>query len=392
MVAKIHNQDHNNQGLALLVGEEVVQGLPIPENRANSQEYEILCSDAKDVVRQLPQVHSVVTSPPYWRKRVYGESGAEVGRESDVDEYIEALADVLSAVRLHPRGSITVNIGDRRNSRGGLLDIPHRFVRAMLGRGFLLADQVIWAKGMVMTDGQTKGGWMPEPAPGRLNGNGFEELFRFVRTRKVSGAWADTCAVAIPRDRVEDIPYLPEELMSCHTSVEGRSPGNVWLVPMGQTKQRHFAPFPPALVERWIAMTCPPWVNADGSLVERRVEMVPYTEGRGRDRYLGKRSLVSADDDGEMRQMCGRNDTGHQYIPRKPITVGWSECDPSGEPGVVLDPFCGTGTTGEAALKLGRSFIGIDLYEEYCQMTRKRCEETIRFLKDQNLMPLRLIR
>jgi DNA modification methylase len=34
----------------------------------------------------------------------------------------------------------------------------------------------------------------------------------------------------------------------------------------------------------------------------------------------------------------------------------------------------GSGTTGEVALKLGRSFIGIDLYEEYVQMTKERLE------------------
>jgi len=387
MVAEMHNDRPSNVGR-----KEVSRGPQLPEEARKRQFCATVCADAKKAVAFFPSVNAVVTSPPYWGKRVYGGSGAEVGKEADVDEYIEALTDVFASVRLHPRGSITVNIGDRRNSRGGLLDIPHRFVRAMLSRGFLLADQIIWAKGAVMTDGNSKGGWMPEPASGRLNGNAFEELFRFVRTRKVSEAWTDTCAVAIPRGNVEDIRHLPEELMACHTSIEGRSPANVWLVPMGQTKEKHFGVFPATLIERCIAMTCPVWVNGDGSLLERQIEMVPYIEGRGSDRYLGKRSLVRPDADGEMREMCGRNDTGHPYVPRKPVTVGWSECDPSGRPGVVLDPFCGTGTTGEVAMKLGRSFIGIDLYEDYCEMTRERCEETIRLLKLQRLEPVRLIR
>jgi DNA modification methylase len=39
---------------------------------------------------------------------------------------------------------------------------------------------------------------------------------------------------------------------------------------------------------------------------------------------------------------------------------------------IVLDPFCGTGTTMLAAMKSGRNSIGIDIDEEYCRMTLNR--------------------
>jgi hypothetical protein len=39
---------------------------------------------------------------------------------------------------------------------------------------------------------------------------------------------------------------------------------------------------------------------------------------------------------------------------------------------IVLDPFCGTGTTCVAAKMLGRRYIGIDISEEYCNIARAR--------------------
>jgi len=43
------------------------------------------------------------------------------------------------------------------------------------------------------------------------------------------------------------------------------------------------------------------------------------------------------------------------------------------DPGAtILDPFCGSGTTGVACVKTGRNFVGIEINEEYCEIARKR--------------------
>ena len=44
---------------------------------------------------------------------------------------------------------------------------------------------------------------------------------------------------------------------------------------------------------------------------------------------------------------------------------------------IVLDPFAGSGTTALAATRLGRSYIGIDLNYEYCEMARERLGELV---------------
>lgn len=42
--------------------------------------------------------------------------------------------------------------------------------------------------------------------------------------------------------------------------------------------------------------------------------------------------------------------------------------------GTVLDPFMGSGTTIVAARNLGRGYIGVDIAEEYCEITRQRLQ------------------
>lgn len=46
----------------------------------------------------------------------------------------------------------------------------------------------------------------------------------------------------------------------------------------------------------------------------------------------------------------------------------------SNEGDVVLDPFCGSGTTGKVALKMGRKFIGIEISEAYMAIAKQRID------------------
>jgi DNA modification methylase len=43
---------------------------------------------------------------------------------------------------------------------------------------------------------------------------------------------------------------------------------------------------------------------------------------------------------------------------------------------LVLDPFAGSGTVGQVAISLGRSFVGIELNPDYCELARRRCQVT----------------
>jgi site-specific DNA-methyltransferase (adenine-specific) len=49
-----------------------------------------------------------------------------------------------------------------------------------------------------------------------------------------------------------------------------------------------------------------------------------------------------------------------------------SSCPPSG---AIMDPFMGSGTTGVAAVKLGRQFIGIEIEPKFFDISRRRIEQ-----------------
>jgi site-specific DNA-methyltransferase (adenine-specific) len=333
------------------------------------QLFPIIRGNALQVLKQLPaKVDCVITSPPYYQQRIYGTSSCELGKEASVSEYVANLVDVFKAIPLEPWGSIWVNIGDKRGKHGELLSIPAQFCLAMNQAGFHLIDHVVWAKESVQVNGQSIGHCMIEPAPRRMNSNGHEPFYRFVVDPRQ--AWSDTCAVRVPRKNVADVRYLPEELMACHTSLEGRNLTNVWNVSTGQTTESHYAVFPAALIERPVAMTCPLEVTAEGPK-RRIIEMVPYEESRPFSRGIGKYTKPEE----ETRAKSGRQDTGRPYIPRKPTTIGWEPDLPAIRRGIVLDPFCGTATCGKVALKLGRHFIGIELYDGYAEIAEDRCRQ-----------------
>lgn len=47
----------------------------------------------------------------------------------------------------------------------------------------------------------------------------------------------------------------------------------------------------------------------------------------------------------------------------------------------VLDPMCGSGTTGKIAIQLGRNFIGYEISEEYLKIAEKRIGEAVKQVK-----------
>ncbi len=61
----------------------------------------------------------------------------------------------------------------------------------------------------------------------------------------------------------------------------------------------------------------------------------------------------------------------------KPLGVMLWCIEQAGNPETILDPFMGSGTTGVAAIQLGRSFIGIEREPKYFDIACQRIEQAL---------------
>lgn len=314
----------------------------------------ILVGDARERLSGLPEglVDCVVTSPPYFRLRNYQHAG-QLGLEAHVDQWVEELRRVMQELHrvLVPSGSVWLNLGDCYGTgREGaaaksLLLGPERLAFALLADGWIVRNKIVWAKRNPM----------PNPARDRFSCT-WEVIYLLVRERCY---FFDLDAIRLPHTTRSPDPKtsssawsVPEEwrvTTSAHTGLGalkasgrvghplGKNPGDVWRLSTASYRGAHHAVFPLALVERPIRAGCP----------ERRCQhcRLPWT--RQTIRKLGHLAVR-----GELRPSC--------------------RCHAAWEPGLVLDPFIGSGTTALAAERLGRSWLGIELNPAFADLAKER--------------------
>ena len=132
----------------------------------------------------------------------------------------------------------------------------------------------------------------------------------------------------------------------------GRNLRSVWEFPTEPHSSPHFAIFPSRLPEICILSSTP-----DAGVCSQC--------GKPWARLIESQSVATRIANGEYKT---RDPERHVQITR---TLAWRpscKCDAPSQPALVLDPFCGSGTTLCVAKKLGRHAIGIDISESYCQM------------------------
>ena len=118
----------------------------------------IFHGDCLDVLPTLAKesVNCVVTSPPYYGLRDYGEQG-QLGQEDLPSEYIEKMVEVFRLVRevLRPDGTVWLNLGDSYGPNKQLNGIPLRVAIALQEEDWYLRQDIIWHKPNPMPESVT---------------------------------------------------------------------------------------------------------------------------------------------------------------------------------------------------------------------------------------------
>jgi len=281
-------------------------------------------------------IDCVITSPPYWQLRDYGYEG-QWGLEPTYQEYLENLWSLMDAIypKLKDGGTVWVNLGDSYSSnrwsdtksgtgKSGtyadiltnkqisepnkcLLLIPHRFAIGCIYRGWIVRNDIIWAK---------RNG-MPESVTDRFSKK-HEYLFFMVKSEKY---YFDLDAIRdkpisdnVIRDKSKEsfgigTSTFSEGARNTNNPL-GKNPGSVsdfWDIPTKPSSFKHYASYNDSLLVKPILAGCP-------------------------------------------------------------------------KGGIIYDPFMGTGSTAEAAIRAGRRFIGSEMSEDYVKIAEERLAPYLRQL------------
>ncbi len=354
-------------------------------------DWRIINADVIEGLRGLEDqsVQTCITSPPYWGLRDYGEEG-QLGLESTPEEYVERIVQVYRSLRpvLKDNGTVWLVIGDSFATGGGavgrcpgggdqgerflrmghintqpnrmpipglkpkdLCMIPARVALALQADGWWLRMDIVWDKPNPMpesvTDRPTKSHeyifLLSKSAKYYYDADAIREPFE--------SSVSDLKKMAEGKDRIGGITKEQDDKLlaaSKHTEIgKKRAVGNA--------------------------------AAAKEILARKKTAVDPHAGGRRQAPEPGEPNAFH--ELGRNKRSVWRVATqpypeAHFAVyPTKLITpcvlAGTAPAD------TVLDPFCGSGTTGVVALAHGRNFIGIELSEEYCEMARKRIDNDL---------------
>lgn len=300
--------------------------------------------DALEIVKSFPDdsIDSVITSPPYYQLRDYGWNG-QWGLEKTYQEYLDKLISLMSELKrvLKPTGTMWINLGDTYQSKskgsGGPSQIgkyqddikfnvrqnennlPDKTLCLIPHR---FAIRCIDELGLILRNDViwAKRNGMPESVTDRFSKK-HEFFFFFVKQQKYY----------FDLDSVKDEHKYDGRKDTMFKGSEKYKDSGQTFAMKGHERWKEGGKNPGDVSDFWDIPTQP---SSEKHYATYNFDLID-----------------------------------------KPIVAG---C-PKG--GIILDPFCGTGTTLIRAIQLDRTGIGIDGNEEYCKIAEKRIEQELSQIK-----------
>jgi site-specific DNA-methyltransferase (adenine-specific) len=305
-----------------------------------------------------------MTSPPYWGKREYENGG--IGLESDHREFVKHLAAICLEVKrvLKPEGSFWLNIGDTYEDKG-LLGVPWRVAFELTDRQeWILRNSVIWNK--------VKSGM--DNTKDRL-GNVHENVFHFVK--KPKGYYYNADAI---RSKPRESRVVNGSVISA-TGVSGVRYKRQIELSTDLTSQQKANAF--RELDLILADVATGKIS-DFRMIIRAQQRATHSDSEkvsGRARELRDKGFYflryhpngsKPTDVWDIIPEDTQNRESHfASYPMDLCRIPILATCPEG--GLLLDPFCGTGTTLLAALSLSRKSVGIDISRQYLELAEERC-------------------
>ena len=383
--------------------------------------------DTRDVLATLSDgsVDMVMTSPPFLALRSYlpadhPDKHREIGSEPTPAEFLDTLLGLTAEWGrvLAPHGSIVVELGDTYSGADNSPSTTQnpaygqdgsRFAeratggtpRRKLGDGWPLAKSLCgiphlyhlslaYGRNLLTGEPSPAGQWRvrnvvawcrPNPPVGAL-GDKFRPATSYltIATRSAT-RYFDLDAVRTPH-KADPANYTGNGYTKGNPSGEGEDnamPGNPagappldwWEIPTAPYKGSHYAVYPPALLERPIKSMCPQQVCIVCGEPRRRITGEPIYVQDGQ--KVAPNPIVGVRGSGSGISVAGTTTGTNSGTTRVAETIGWTDCGhDSWRNGIVLDPFGGSGTTGQVATGNGRDAILIDLDERNADLARER--------------------
>lgn len=379
--------------------------------------YKILTGNVLDRLKDIEaeSVQCVVTSPPYFGLRNYGEE-EQIGLEPTPEEYVSTMVRVFREIRrvLRDDGTVWLNLGDSYAQSGGsglgeyakthkqfgkvinsgtiqrprkappplkpkdLIGIPWMVALALRNDGWYLRADIIWDK--------------PNPMPSSAKDRptiSHEYIFLLTKSPQYhydrEAIMEPVAESTIKRVFAKDNVDIRKDADTNQYAISGssqkkahekarkilesgmsllRNKRSVWRVAKHSYRGAHFAVFPPKLIE--------PCVLAGGSIKACGKCGAPWKRDI---EYHKPGRTETYQDDNPVLGSRGQSGLKTDGIQKKKF-YGWKpgcECNTNETRKVViLDPFAGSGTTLQVAIQNGMFGLGIELNPDYVNLIHDR--------------------